>query len=97
MIWFPVQHWLAVHLGIGGSPAAIFWYSFWSGFGSFVPFAVPLSVWYWHHTCHVGRCWRPARHEYAMDGVTRKLCGHHHPKVHGPLTSQQVRNHAARS
>jgi hypothetical protein len=58
-------------------------YGFWSGFGSFVPFLVPISVWYWRHTCHVKSCPWPAAHAYEMDGVTIKLCPKHHPAIDG--------------
>lgn len=33
--------------------------------------------WYWHQTCHVGRCWRPGRH--AVDGTPYRTCRRHHP------------------
>lgn len=87
--------WLEVHTGTVNEPGP--YYGFWSGFGSFVPFAVPVTAWYWHHTCHVGRCLRPGKHEYEMDGVTRKLCSRHHPHVDGALTAQNVVDHHARA
>ena len=75
------------------------WYLFWSGiFGDTTLFAAALGL-YWHHTCHLHRCPRLAKHDYTIDGVTHKLCRHHHPgtKKHLTLTDVLAHHHAHRA
>lgn len=104
--WFPVQHWIAVHLGIGTSRLAIFWYSFWSGIGSdlgeytiagSLVFGVVHTV--REHNCGQRGCKRVGHlHEWEdKNGVKHKLCRHHHPHL-GPdhrLTAELIAEHHA--
>lgn len=58
------------------------WYLFWSGIGSDISELAIVGglIAFWRkHTCHVGRCWRFARHAHTVDGVTYQLCSKHHP------------------
>lgn len=84
-MWFEVaRHWLAVHVGIGPSPASLYWYSFWSGIGSDLGEAAIIGALIHtarHVNCRVKGCWRFARYEYELDGVTHKVCRHHHPQL----------------
>ena len=55
-------------------------YNFWSGIGSDlgeVTLLTAVLATYWHHTCHVSRCWRLGRFAHGH----LKLCAHHHPLV----------------
>lgn len=63
------------------------WYLFWSGIaGSFlVNLATFFLVFYLHHTCHAGRCWRWAK--YPAAGGAFKVCRHHHPDLDGAKPS----------
>jgi hypothetical protein len=55
-------------------------YNFWSGIGSDlgeVTLLTAVVAAYWHHTCHVTRCWRLGRFAHGH----LKLSAHHHPLV----------------
>jgi hypothetical protein len=69
------------------------WELFWSGFGScLAELALPFTFvgWYWHHTCHVDRCWRPGHYKISAGGVEYKLCRRHHPRVPIAITADHV-------
>lgn len=83
-----VRHWLALHVGIGTSPQAVYWYSWWSGTGSDLgeyALATGVVMGVIHtarkHNCGVHGCWRINRYEYEMDGVKHQVCKHHHPAL----------------
>ena len=66
-------------------------YNFWSGIGSDlgeVTLLTAVIATYWHHTCHVSRCWRLGRFAHGH----LKLCAHHHPLVpsDGRVTKEQI-------
>jgi hypothetical protein len=75
--------WLWASLGLDdpGGP----WYLFWSGLGSDLPIFAAIGLFYWHHTCKVGRCWRWGHRKTVKGDV---VCFKHHPR--GVLTHQQV-------
>ena len=95
-VWFPVQHWIAQHLGIGTSKLALFWYTFWSGFGSDIgEYVIAGSIFaglmhvVTRTNCQVGGtfphgCKLPALHEVEVDGIKRRVCHKHsgHPTLH---------------
>ena len=91
---FPLQHWFATHLGIGTSPRAVFWYSWWSGAGSdmgeLTLVAGMLALYKAHLNCSVTGCPWPGRHvSQGDDGRTYKTCHKHHPGVdHGRRITQ---------
>lgn len=66
------------------------WYLFWSGVaGSFlVNITAVFLLFYWHRTCHAGRCWRLAK--FPAAGGMFKVCRHHHPDLKG--TRPQARH-----
>ena len=80
-LWFPIQHWIAVHMGIGTSPRATYWYSFHSGSGSNLGlYASVLLLAKAHLNCHEPGCLRIAKHHYYdVAGVRHLLCIKHHP------------------
>lgn len=86
IILAPIYHWLEVHTGTVNEPGP--YYGFWSGFGSFVPLLIPAAAFYWHHTCHVGRCARFGKH--AVPGTGYKTCKRHHPTIDGPVTAADI-------
>jgi hypothetical protein len=66
-------------------------YNFWSGIGSDlgeVTLLTAVLAAYWHHTCHVSRCWRLGRFAHGH----LKLCAHHHPLVpnDGRVTQTEI-------
>jgi hypothetical protein len=66
-------------------------YNFWSGIGSDlgeVTLITAVVAAYWHHTCHVTRCWRFGRFAHGH----LKLCAHHHPLVpnNGRVTKAEI-------
>jgi len=66
-------------------------YNFWSGIGSDlgeVTLITAVLATYWHHTCHVSRCWRLGRFAHGH----LKLCAHHHPLVpsNGRVTGDEI-------
>jgi hypothetical protein len=66
-------------------------YNFWSGIGSDlgeVTLLTAVLATYWHHTCHVSRCWRLGRFDHGH----LKLCAHHHPLVpkDGRVTKAEI-------
>jgi hypothetical protein len=66
-------------------------YNFWSGIGSDlgeVTLLTAVLATYWHHTCHVTRCWRLGRFVHGH----LKLCAHHHPLVpnDGRVTKAEI-------
>jgi hypothetical protein len=78
------QHWFAHHTGMDKTAGPSVYYNSWSGFISDLGlFAVVggLVQLARHHNCGVKGCWRFHRYEYEMDGVTHKVCRHHHPKL----------------
>jgi hypothetical protein len=84
-------HWLSHVTGCDyGLPYGHFtWYNFYSGVGGAAPdilLLIGLVTWYAHRTCHVHRCWRPAKHQA---GIFR-VCRHHHPAVNGRVTPQHI-------
>jgi hypothetical protein len=101
VFWAPAQHWLAVHVGVGTSPRALYWYSFWSGFGSDIgEVAIIGGMVHFarHANCGQKGCWRFGRHNWTdAKGVVHKLCRKHHPVVDGQITGAQIaEQHAAR-
>lgn len=75
---------------LGLDNAAGFWYLFWSGIGSdlgelaIVGGLIQLAR---HHTCHVHRCWRVAKHPSGIFVV----CAKHHPDIpSGHITADTV-------
>jgi len=78
-----IAHWAGLDNGSGGQ------YLFWSGiFGDVTIFAAAVAF-YWHHTCHVSRCWRPGLHK--VDGTPFTCCRVHHPSVdHTARTTGQT-------
>jgi hypothetical protein len=71
-------HWFLWFTGANDEGGSL--YGFWSGFGGSVPDAaiiVAMSGWWWHHTCHVSRCWHIGRHP--VSGTPYKACRRHHP------------------
>ncbi len=111
--WFPVQHWLSVHLGISNESST--WYAWFSGSGAVVigllVFIPSVLTWWWLHTCRDPRtslpipsCWRWGHHTVTTDdGVSYRLCNHHHPghpgrgKVTVSHIENAIRQHEARS
>lgn len=103
----PMQHWLAPHLGIGTGPVALYWYSLWSGIVGdlgYLAIVGGLITTARHHNCGVKGCWRLHRFEYEADGVTHKVCHHHHPALgkehrltHTALVSHHVATRAAQA
>jgi hypothetical protein len=83
--WFPVQHWVAVHLGVANENSV--YYAWWSGSGSdvwgyTVAATVVLSAvhMFRRHNCKEHGCWRIGIHEYLdVDGQRHIACKHHHP------------------
>ena len=75
-------------------------YQFWSGIASDlgeITLVTGLAGLYWHRTCHVGRCWRPAKHEVV--GTPYKVCRKHHPAVPDRVTAEHIvdaRDHVRR-
>lgn len=82
---FHLRHWLAEHVGIGTDKTAIYWYSFWSGFGSDIGEATLIGgaiVLIRNHNCEVHGCKHVGRlYEYDMDGVKHRVCKRHHPQL----------------
>jgi hypothetical protein len=75
--WFPLQHWLAIHLGVDNEPGP--YYGFFSGSGSDlgeIALIGGLVAMVRRHNCEVRRCWRIGRHKTAA--------GHHVCRVHSP-------------
>ena len=94
-LWFPLQHWLAVHTGTVDEPGP--YYGFFSGFGSDLAeltIITGLLAMYRKHNCHVRRCWRIGRHDFTSPpaGLTYRLCRRHHPAHPGrkPVTAQEI-------
>jgi hypothetical protein len=87
---FPdIWHWLVAVSGAHDESGA--WYGLWSGLGGALPdvmIAAALWAWYWHHTCHVSRCPRFARHP--VPGTHWKTCHRHHPLLSGRITAQHI-------
>lgn len=85
--------WLA-YLGVGFDRLALWWYSFWSGFGSDLgEFALAGGIvgLVRKHNCETHWCPRLGRHEWQdpTTGQRHKLCRKHHPLGH--LTAQGIR------
>ena len=85
---FPLQHWFAVHMGIGTSPRAIFWYSWWSGAGSdlgeLTLVGMLIGMYKVKLNCHEPGCPWPGSHTVTSDdGAVVRLCHKHHPGVAG--------------
>ena len=95
MFWFPAQHWLAVHMGIGTSPRAVFWYSWWSGAGSdlgeLTLVGALLAAYRIKLNCSLTGCPWPGTHTVqGYDGRTYRACHKHHPGVdHGRKITQE--------
>lgn len=73
-----IAHWFWLISGARNESGTL--YGLWSGLGGALPdimLPIALAGWYWHHTCHVSRCWRPGRH--AVDGTAYRACRRHHP------------------
>ena len=86
------MHWLTswIFTVLGARDEGGAWYGFWSGFGGAMPdvmILVALCGWWWHHTCHVSRCWRAGRHP--VEGTAYRTCRRHHP-ARGKVTPEQV-------
>lgn len=85
-----VRRWGAVHTGSLNSPGTPPNYDFYSGFGSIIlpPVLNGLAVaavFWWHHQCHVNRCWWYARRTTAAG---ERACWLHHPD--GKRTAAEV-------
>lgn len=72
-------------------PGATNAYAFFSGpLGDLSILGAGLGL-YWHHTCHVGRCFRLGRHH--VEGTPYTTCRKHHPSVPTKrVTAQHIRN-----
>jgi hypothetical protein len=84
-------HWLNHALGndYGLRYGQFSFYNMWSGIGGAAPdilLIIGLVTWYIHRTCHIHRCWRPARHQVG----TFRVCRRHHPGLDGKVTIQHV-------
>lgn len=97
-----VQHWFAHHTGMDKVAGPSVFYNSWSGFlsdlGQITLFSSILLV-ARHLNCGVKGCWRFHRHDYEMDGVTHKVCRHHHPalgKQHVLRHHHLLAHHAAK-
>src|SRR6202020_1568905 len=94
-----VRHWFALHTGIiHGGPDQ--YYNFWSGFGSDLGEAPPISaVALGVYTgarkvnCHTKGCWRIGHH--VLEGTPYILCRRHHPGVptHGATHEHILAEH----
>jgi hypothetical protein len=78
--------WLLHWFGLDDASGPI--YSFWSGFGSDIPIFAAITAFYWHHSCHVSRCWRLGRH--GVNGTDFKVCRKHHPTIPNHVTADHV-------
>jgi hypothetical protein len=89
----PVNHWLAVHLGIINEPGP--YYGFWSGFGSDIAEfgiigVIGTAVYQLvkKFNCHEPRCWRVGTHPAA--GGQFVLCYRHHPDYQGHKPTHEL-------
>lgn len=64
------------------------WYVFVSGIGGDISIIAAGIAFWWHHTCHVGPCLRPAKHQ--IEGTPYKVCSKHHPAVPDKITASHV-------
>lgn len=81
-VWRGVLHVFGLDNGSGP------WYLFWSGpFADITIFGAVLGI-YWKHVCHVGKCWRWARHP--VDGTPYTVCRKHHPSVPASITAEHI-------
>ena len=81
-LWFPLQHWLAIHTGTDNEAGPF--YGFFSGFGSdFGEVSIPIAVLAILRklNCHQRGCLVFGHHDWTdpTTGVTYKLCRRHHP------------------
>lgn len=72
VLWF-LSHWL----GLDNASGSL--YLWWSGFFADLTIFAGAFGLYWHHTCHVGTCWRLGPHP--VEGTPYKTCKTHHPKI----------------
>jgi len=73
-IWWQFQHFIGLD-NVSGTA-----YAFYSGFGSVLLPALPVSGMYlYHNNCHKHGCWRLGRHKY--QNGTYVFCSKHHPKI----------------
>jgi hypothetical protein len=81
-LWFPLQHWLAIHTGTDNEAGP--YYGFLSGAGSDIGeitlIGGMLAI-YRKHNCHTGWCLRFGHHDFTDEatGISYRLCRKHHP------------------
>jgi hypothetical protein len=93
-LWFPLQHWLAIHTGTDdeGGPFYGFFSGFGSDFGEYTLAASALAVWK-RFSCHTWWCPRHGHYDFTdlAAGLTYKLCRHCHPAHPGHrLTRRRI-------
>jgi hypothetical protein len=90
-------HWFEVHTGTVNESGP--YYGFFSGFGSDlgeIALIGGIVTLFRHGNCGQKGCWRWGRHDYAMDGISHKLCRKHHPHHSGKaVTGEEIAAHAA--
>lgn len=93
---FVIGMWLEWWMGVTN----IWWYNFWSGFGSdlteWVTFGAAFGILYKHLNCHTDTCHRLAfRHIVDPDsGEHLRLCHKHHPRKN--ITPEHIADVAQR-
>lgn len=96
-VWFPLQHWMAIHTGTVNESGPF--YGFFSGFGSDLGEATLIGgiiAIYRKYNCHARWCLRFGRHDFLdpNTGVTYKLCRHCHPAHPGKRQLTRAQFHA---
>lgn len=88
--------WLYVWLGLANVSGPI--YAFWSGSGSvLLPWLLNgfliAGLFWWHHQCHVHRCFWYARRKTA---AREAACWRHHPEPKRTVADLHEAHHAAK-
>jgi hypothetical protein len=94
MTFWPLLHWLAIHVGSENEPGV--WYGFWSGFGSDIGEVTIIGgmiMMYRKHNCHQPGCWRIGRHR--IEGTEYMVCRKHHPDDHAKVRDELNKLRAA--
>lgn len=84
-----LQHFLSVHTGTADQSGI--YNTWWSGFGSvIVPPILSVgglgTVYWWHHTCHIDKCYWLAKHVHG----DYSICRRHHNRLLGNAPKHKI-------